>query len=226
LQRTSLGFACVETGANALAEQALSQVIEQGERLSLWNSIPIAKAHLGRALMRRGQLTEAVALEEKAVEQFDEQENQRLGGMARCYLAQALQESGNLRLAQRTAREAVLMLEGIPAFRRSALATLAAVHLASGSYQEALDCSEAAVSGLGPSDDVSFGESLVRLVHAEVLHACEKQDLARSALAVARDRLLERASSIADPERRAAFLDGVPENARTLNLANEWRLDA
>jgi eukaryotic-like serine/threonine-protein kinase len=133
-------------------------------------------------------------------------------------------ESGDLRGAQRAAREAVLMVEGIPAFRRSSLATLAAVHLARGAVEDARDASEAAVSGLGPSDEVSLGESLVRLVHAETLLACEQTEAAHAALRVARDRLRERAERIADPERRAAFLTGVPENARTLELAKTWAI--
>jgi tetratricopeptide (TPR) repeat protein len=222
LQQTSLGFACVETGANAEAEQALSAVLSVGERLGLSNSIPIARAHLGRALARRGEVDQARELLTQAVEAFDEQGNQRLGGMARCYLAEVLVEGGDLRGAQRAAREAVLMVEGIPAFRRSSLSTLAAVHLARGALEDARDCSESAVTGLGPSDDVSFGESLVRLVHAETLFACEQREAAHFALRVARDRLRERAERIADPERRAAFLTGVPENARTLQLAETW----
>jgi tetratricopeptide (TPR) repeat protein len=224
LQQTSLGFACVETGANALAEQALSAVLAAAERLGLSNSIPIARAHLGRALLRRGQVAEARELEKSAVEAFDEQGNQRLGGMARCYLALALVEAGEFREAQRAAREAVLMLEGIPAFRRSALATLASVHLSRGAIEDARENSEAAVSGLGPADAVSFGESLVRLVHAETLSACGEVDAAHHALRTARDRLLDRASHIDDPERRKDFLEGVPENARTLRLAAEWAI--
>ncbi len=224
LQQTSLGFACVETGANALAEQALSAVLAQAERLGLSNSIAIARAHLGRALLRRGKVAEARELEAFAVAAFDEQGNQRLGGMARCYLALALVESGEHREAQRTAREAVLMLESIPAFRRSALATLASVHLARGAIEDARENSEAAVTGLGRRDEVSFGESLVRLVHAETLRACGEDDAAKSALRVARDRVLDRASHIEDEERRREFLQGVPENARTLELAREWAI--
>ncbi|HWA71474.1 MAG TPA: protein kinase [Polyangiaceae bacterium] len=222
LQQTSLGFACVETGANALAEQALSAAVSVAERLGLSNSIPIARAQLGRALARRGELDSARQLLTQAVEAFDEQGNQRLGGIARCYLAEVLTEGGDLRGAQRAAREAVLMVEGIPAFRRTSLATLAAVHLARGAIEDARDSSEAAISGLGPLDEVSLGESLVRLVHAETLLACEQTEAARSALRVACDRLRERAERIADPERRAAFLNGVPENARTLRLAETW----
>jgi tetratricopeptide (TPR) repeat protein len=224
LQQTSLGFACVETGANAQAEQALTSALALGERLNLSNSIPIARAHLGRALSRRGENQRARTLLQQAVEAFDEQGNQRLGGMARCYLALVLVALREFEPARRAAREAVLMLESIPAFRRSSLATLAAVSLARGSLDDARESSEAAVTGLGRNDEISFGESLVRLVHAETLHACEELEPARHALRVARDRLLERAARIENPDRRTEFLEGVPENARTLSLVAEWQL--
>ncbi|MGC4090219.1 MAG: hypothetical protein QM756_20535 [Polyangiaceae bacterium] len=101
---------------------------------------------------------------------------------------------------------------------------MAAVSLGRSLLEDARDSSEAAITGLGRSDEVSFGESLVRLVHAETLLACDEVEPARAALAVARDRLLERAGRIGDPERRGAFLEGVPENARTLWLAREWKV--
>ena len=41
-----------------------------------------------------------------------------------------------------------------------------------------------------------------------------------SAIAAARDRLLDRAARISDPEWRRRFLADVPENARTLSLAS------
>ena len=45
---------------------------------------------------------------------------------------------------------------------------------------------------------------------------------ARKALSVARDRLRIQAGKIADPALRRGFLEDVPENVRTLALAQEW----
>lgn len=224
LQRMSLGFGCIETGANAEAEQALAAALELGERLNLSNSLPIAQVHLGRALARRGELNQARTLEASAIQSFDEQGNTRLGGIGRCYLCQILVGLGEYDAAHRMAREATLMLENIPNLRRSSLATLALVELARGNVSEAFAWSESSISGLGPQDEISIGESLVRLVHAETLKAARRSELAHTALRVARDRLLDRADRISDPARRALFLEGVPENVRTLQLFGEWGL--
>jgi hypothetical protein len=68
------------------------------------------------------------------------------------------------------------------------------------------------------------GESLARLVWAEALMAAGRESEAREALQTARDRLRHRAALIRDDTLRASFLDRVPENARTLALADEWGL--
>jgi hypothetical protein len=59
-------------------------------------------------------------------------------------------------------------------------------------------------------------------VHAEALHATGNTEAARAAIEVARASLLARAAKIKDPSWRASFLDRVPENARTLELARQW----
>jgi eukaryotic-like serine/threonine-protein kinase len=65
----------------------------------------------------------------------------------------------------------------------------------------------------------------VRLAHAEALHATGAHDAARSAIAQARARLLAIADKITDPDYKASFLERVPENARTLGLADAWLSD-
>jgi len=44
----------------------------------------------------------------------------------------------------------------------------------------------------------------------------------RLALGAGDDRLLAIADKIADPDYKASFLERVPENARTLALADAW----
>jgi eukaryotic-like serine/threonine-protein kinase len=70
-----------------------------------------------------------------------------------------------------------------------------------------------------------FRGASVRLAHAEALHAAGARDAARHAIAGARARLLVIADKIAEPGYKASFLAHVPENARTLALADAWQGD-
>ena len=68
--------------------------------------------------------------------------------------------------------------------------------------------------------------AFVRLTCAEALEASGNREGARKAIAVARDRLLQRADPISDDSirkcSRKCFLENLSENARTLELAREW----
>ena len=70
-----------------------------------------------------------------------------------------------------------------------------------------------------------FRGAFVRLTHAEALHATAALDAAALAIAGARAHLLAIADKITDPDYQASFLESVPENARTLALADAWRGD-
>ena len=66
-----------------------------------------------------------------------------------------------------------------------------------------------------------FRGAFLRLTRIESLLAAGQPDAARASLAEARDRLLAIAGRIPDPSYRAHFLEDVPENRRTLELARE-----
>ncbi|WP_437721978.1 serine/threonine-protein kinase [Sorangium sp. So ce861] len=61
------------------------------------------------------------------------------------------------------------------------------------------------------------GEHLAAILEANGQHA-----EACAALAKARERLFAIAERIGDPKYRASFLESVPENRRTLDLARQW----
>ena len=82
---------------------------------------------------------------------------------------------------------------------------------------------EDAVELLESLGGIADGESLVRLVHSEALHATGDTDEASTAIAIAHDRLVERADTIPDDTLRGSFLREVGENARTLELASQWQ---
>jgi hypothetical protein len=62
----------------------------------------------------------------------------------------------------------------------------------------------------------------VRLVHAEALWALGDEGGARAAIRKARSSLLAQACAMDDCQLRQCFLENVPENARTIALANLW----
>jgi hypothetical protein len=59
------------------------------------------------------------------------------------------------------------------------------------------------------------------LVHVDVLSALGEHERARAAILGARDRLLARAVRITNAGWRESYLTRVPDNVRTLRLANE-----
>jgi hypothetical protein len=140
----------------------------------------------------------------------------------RWVLAEVLRRTADFAGAERELTT-VLGMQVPPLEHPGVLGTLSALRLAQGRGDEALAAAEdasarcAAMGGCG-----MFRGAFVRLAHAEALHATGAQDAARRAIAGARGRLLTSAARIADPAYRTSFLAGVPENARTLELAHAW----
>jgi tetratricopeptide (TPR) repeat protein len=104
-----------------------------------------------------------------------------------------------------------------------ALATLAAIRRAQGRLAEALAAAGEALALYETSTTCGFFRgAFVRLVHAECLEAAGEHAAAKVAIGKARERLLGNAAKIGDLEYRRSFLEEVPENRRTLELALAW----
>lgn len=140
------------------------------------------------------------------------------------YLAaiHALASDGEAALGD--ARAAVEMAADLPSVRAHALATLAQITLRSGRAEEAATLAAEAMD-LVERSDADAGEALARMIFAEARHAVGDLAGARAAILIARDRLHVRAARISDRELRLSFLQRVPENARTLDLAVAWAQD-
>jgi eukaryotic-like serine/threonine-protein kinase len=173
-------------------------------------------------LARLGSFAEAKVVEHEALEAFRTKGDRRMEGRSRIFLAEIFLLAGDLEAANREAHSAVKALSVAPPARAHALAVAAQVELARGDTDAALrDATEAdkLLQQVGVLDE---GEAVVRLVHAEALHASGRAAEARAAITAARDRLLERAVRIRDEALRRSFLEQVPENARTIALAQAW----
>jgi hypothetical protein len=67
-----------------------------------------------------------------------------------------------------------------------------------------------------------FRGAFLRLVHAECLEAAGDHEAAKVAISSARAHVLGNAAKIGDLEVRRCFLEEVPENRQTLELARAW----
>jgi tetratricopeptide (TPR) repeat protein len=219
VQLSNLALAQSWLGAYAAAEEDLLDVLALGERMGLLSIACVARQNLGYALARQGRLDEAIALEERSLEEAKALGDLRLEAGARIYLAIIAELKGDQTLSEREAMAAVEMLPRKVPLRAYALGVLAKVKRSYGRPAQALAIAEEAVSlleSLGGA--IEEGEATVRLAYAEALQD-NRDPKAALAIAAARRRVEERAAKIGDPAWRESFLTCVPENARTLALA-------
>jgi eukaryotic-like serine/threonine-protein kinase len=234
VQRGNVGYAYLELGAFAEAERELRAARAASEALGAHHNVMLIQHNLGLAIARPYEageppprprdeaLAEAIALEAEAMEVFAAHSHPRLEGYSRMYLARIHAIAGDLDEAARLARDAARTLAPVPPSRAIALATLAELALARGAAAEALAFARDAMEVLASMRGIEEGESLIRLAHAEALHATGDLDGARAAIADARDRLVARAARISHAALRETFLRRLPEHARTLALAEAW----
>ncbi len=220
-RQVAMGFAYGELGLYAEAERALREALTESERMGLHNLSVRAKNNLGNILCRRGALDEARRFEEQAVQACMAQGDPRLEAASRNYLAHILELGGDREGALREARKAAELASETPTLRAHAHGRISRLLRAMGRRAEALEEARAAsalLEGLGRIDE---GESEIRLALAEALVDTGDEATAREARRAAHDRLLERASTIADPATRQSFLGAVAENQATLRLTRD-----
>ncbi len=214
VQRGNVGYACLEIGAYAEAERALRDALDQATRLGLANVAATVKHNLGRALMMRGALDEALRIETEAFELFAAQGDRRLAGAARAYRAAILAAKGELGAAE---GELLGALVGAQLPMQSVIhGNLARILVRAGRAAEALDHARRGHAILEQLGAIEEGEASVRLALAEALAATGDAAGARAAFAVARRRLLDRAARISDAGHRQRVRSQVPEHVATL----------
>jgi tetratricopeptide (TPR) repeat protein len=216
------GYACMKCGAYAEAERALREALANAERAGLLYVMTAAKHNLGLVLARRGALEDARAVEADALVLAQAQGDPRIEGGSRVYLAMIHQLRGELADAQREARTAIDVLKAVPPTRAVAFAVLASALLEHGAPREALAAAREAMELLESLGGLEEGEALVRLVHAEALHATGDTAGARAAIHAARRRLDERAARLRTGPLKSSFLESIPEHVRTFARAREW----
>jgi eukaryotic-like serine/threonine-protein kinase len=209
-------------GALEPAAQAL-EAIPVGDR-SLGIASSLRRLMLSWLYADLGALAQARDLATQLAEAGRAHRNRLEEGRGRWVLAEVLRRDGDLDGAEREIQLALARV--VPLEQPGVRATLAALRLAQGRIEDALAAAEDAVARCEAIGGCGlFRGAFVRLAHAEALHATGAHDAARSAIAQARARLLAIADKITDPDYKASFLERVPENARTLALADAWLSD-
>ncbi|MFO0590297.1 MAG: protein kinase [Polyangiaceae bacterium] len=216
----NVGYTYYLLGEHERATQHLERALTLAERTGTFVLIAFAKHNLGIALARLGRLERAAQVEREAAVAAIGQGDVRLETATRVYLARILAESGDLAGAAAEAKDAVTTAPAGSPMLAYAQATLAAVLPALGRHAEAREQADAAYALLGALGNIDDGDAFVRLVFAEIALAHGDRDSARKAIFAARDRLMDRAAKISAPAWRNSFLRRVPENARTLALAD------
>ncbi|MDC3954032.1 serine/threonine-protein kinase [Polyangium jinanense] len=222
VQRANVGSATNELGDYARAEASLRDALAQAERLGLGALVAHAKLNLALALARQGQLPEAHAFAREALTTSTRQGDRRVEGYARLYLGMIRLAGRDLAAAEAEVRAAIDLLAAHPPVRAHALAVLGQIAIFRGDARAALGPADEAMRLLESLGGIEEGESLVRLVRAEALASLGLEAEAREAIVSAYERLEGRAAKIRDPLWRAWFLEAVPENARTVELARAW----
>jgi tetratricopeptide (TPR) repeat protein len=206
-------------GALASAAQTLEGIPAADTVIGMASSL--RRFSLSWLYADRGALDQACALAGQLAESGRARNSRQEEARGHWALAEVLRRRGDLAAAEREVEVAHGMT--VPLDYPGVLATLGGLRLAQGRPAEALAAAEeamacdAAMGGCG-----MFRGAFVRLTHAEALHATGAHDAAIRAIAQARARLHAIADKIADPDHKASFLSHVPENARTLALADAW----
>jgi serine/threonine protein kinase/tetratricopeptide (TPR) repeat protein len=220
----SAAAACIELGAYADAERALGDALASAERMGLSSVMATGWHHMGMLLARRDDTATAILREEAAAQAFETQGDRRMEGAARLYRALFLSMGAQLEQAEQETLAAIDAFGLTPPHRAYALAVLGRIRLDRGAPREGEPVAREAIEILEQLGGIETGESYVRLTFAEILAATGDEEAAREAIATARVRILERAATIHDPAWKESFLERISENARTLELARQWRV--
>ena len=225
LNRVNAAHCLIQLGMYAHAEAGLREALAEAGRMSLHNVAAFAKQNLGLCWLHQGNLAAARTMTLEAIDAFAAQANRRQEGRSRAYLAQILARLGEHAAAEQEAETAIGTLEFVPPLQAMALAVRARVLLDLARSVEALGAARGALSLLVSLGGAEEGEAFIRLTYAEALRAAGHLGAAHDAIALAMNRLMERAQRIQDPARRQSFCEAVPEHAKTFALAALWSQD-
>jgi len=217
---TGYAYGRMLLGQYAEAASSLRRALALSAELGAMMGVVSAKHNLGFALMRLGELDEALAIETEAVELARRQKNPRFEGACLYYLSLITHARGSFDESIKWAEESAKVCALVPPSRAEALAALAQARLSKGDVAAAREAAAEAMKILEEVGGIDEGEPFIRLMNAETLHATGDADASRRAIEAAMAHLERRADKLASDSRETFF--AVPEHARTVELARRW----
>lgn len=213
------GTALIAMGAYQAAEQVLGRTVEMVDAANLPLAAAVVRPWFALALAHLGDYDGARAAARRAAEVSRAARNEHIAGAASLALAVIELVAGDHAAAEQEAAKLVAAGEPYALYQVEALAPLAAARVALGKIAEALASAEVAIGWLESRGGIGHFESMARLAHAEALERSGSREMARAAISRVKKRVIERSLTIGDPDFRRRFLEVVPENVRTLALA-------
>ena len=220
LARFALGGNAWSLGMHDRAKRELTATLVADEEFALGSVL--RELYLAHVLSEQGEIEEAKNVPRRLIERSRARNAPRYEGQARLALAEIFLRAGELDDAEAEVLTAMALPQLMPLDRMHGTALSAAIFLSQGRIAEALATAEQALAVYLKHEVLGPRHAFARLVHAEALHASGDVERARVMIGAARDLLLARAAQIDDAEMRRSFLERVPENARTLALAEAW----
>jgi serine/threonine protein kinase/tetratricopeptide (TPR) repeat protein len=203
-----LGWALDAIGRLPDAEEVLRSAHAEAERIGLPWAISWSGIYLARVIARRGHVDEARRLLDAARERVEAGGNRLYSALAQMERARIELREGALADAEGYARRSCELLEGYDGYRAHAIATLARVLAARGETEEAARVAAAPIAD-GVLDEADVALRVARLELAPD----------RAAARALVDELRARAATLTE-DLRDAFLSGVEDHARAVQLAN------
>jgi serine/threonine protein kinase/predicted ATPase len=216
--RGELGFCYGQLGALDRAEDHLTRSLAEAEDLELGHVSAWVLSLLVPLRTELGETERAVSLGRLAVDAFDNQDDERLGGATLAYLALALAEQGDLDAALAEAEQAVDYLEPFPPLLGFGLGVLGRLLLDAGRVNDALEATRRGVdirAGIGSLEE---GDAFLLETHADALASAGLEEEAASVRAGAVALVEQQAAAISDPDLRHAFENGIAVHRRLLGL--------
>ncbi|MFW5740899.1 MAG: serine/threonine-protein kinase PknK, partial [Myxococcota bacterium] len=214
--RVNIGNAAMLLGDYEAAESLLDAALTEAASMRLAGAATM-RLNLGITLARLGKIDQGQELVTRALRTYVRRGDWGGECGARVYLAEILWMQGDRDGAEREALAAVERAHISPVIQAEALGMLSMVQ--QDRPMEAFISASQAMELLQSVGGVAEGEARIRLAYALALDALGHGESAARAYEQGRKRLQDRAARISDEKWRRSFLEGVPDHARTMQLA-------